>query len=283
MEKKPNSRKKIIIAAVLASVLLIGAIVSVVLVLAAPQQYISSNIKISYSVDGVGAKVSAKYGVIAPDGSVEMAAMTTSDGVSEYLEFSVADGKVEGASLTPNGDIVLSQTAGTEVVFEYKFENIAETAFTVGLTATGDDVKNYNIVERYYVSANPLETNKYGKIDETTLAPQAVMNLEDVLYVYVKVAVDNINKSAAYEKAYKWSLDQITASEVVVTLNNNGGSNGLSSIDAAVGYVAPVLSTLPTAPSGQGFVGYFDAATGGTQYISKNGVGIKNIESAITL
>ena len=56
MAKKINKKAKIIIAASMAAVLLIGAIISIVLVLAANQQGISSNISISYVVDGVAVR-----------------------------------------------------------------------------------------------------------------------------------------------------------------------------------------------------------------------------------
>ena len=65
------------IAAALAGLLLIGAIVSIVLVFAATNQDIASNIKISYTVNGVGAKVSAKYSAVKPTGEFSMMSMTT--------------------------------------------------------------------------------------------------------------------------------------------------------------------------------------------------------------
>ena len=48
-----NSKKKILIASLLVGVLLIGAIVSIVVVLAAQTQNIQTNISINYIVDGV--------------------------------------------------------------------------------------------------------------------------------------------------------------------------------------------------------------------------------------
>jgi len=45
----------------------------------------------------------------------------------------------------------------------------------------------------------------------------------------------------------------------------------------------PVLSAVPTAPSGMGFAGYFDAATNGTMYIDPYGAGVKEIAGAMTL
>ena len=99
----------------LAAVLLLGAIISIVVVLAAQTQNISSNISIGYSVDGVGAKVSAKYGIIPDNASATLTAMTTSDGSSQELVFNVNDSQTE-SSLTPNGNITLTQETGTAVI-----------------------------------------------------------------------------------------------------------------------------------------------------------------------
>ena len=70
--------------------------------------------------------------LIKPTGEVTLANMTTGDGVTTELNFSVSDTN-GGASLTPSGDIELTQTTGTEVVFEYRFENTADTLFTIGM------------------------------------------------------------------------------------------------------------------------------------------------------
>ena len=72
MAKKMNKKAKIIIAASMAAVLLIGAIVSIVLVLAANQQGIASNISISYIVDGVAVRSSASYAVVPTSESVSI-------------------------------------------------------------------------------------------------------------------------------------------------------------------------------------------------------------------
>ena len=163
MAKKLNKRAKIIIAASVAAILLIGAIISIVLVLAATQQNISSNISIAYVVDGVGAKVSAKYGVVPNSTDVTLTSMTTSDGSTTELVFNTSDSQSQKA-LTPNGNINLTQETGTQVVFEYKFENIAETPYIVGLT-TEETGLTKNIKETYYVSKNPLSGSEYGFFD----------------------------------------------------------------------------------------------------------------------
>ena len=84
---KGNTKKKVLISAILAGVLIIGAIVSIVLVLAAQTQSVTSNIVSSYSVDGVGARVSARYGSIPSTWSVNMLTMNTGAGGAEELMF----------------------------------------------------------------------------------------------------------------------------------------------------------------------------------------------------
>jgi len=280
MSQKANSRKKILIAAVLAGVLIIGAIVSIVLVLAASAQGISSNITVSYNAEGVAARVSANYAVVPNSGAVTKTAMTTSGGGQEIVFNLSTNASTE--TISPAGNIVLDPQNQT-VVFEYRFQNIAESGFTVGLTTTGEEENNYNINETFYVSGSQLPASEYGRITESSLAKQAMLNYDDILYIYVKVSVAKENLSAAYNKAYNWELKQITSEEVIVTLNDNGGTNGLTSVNAVTGAATPILEKLPTAPEGQGFIGYYDATSGGTQYISKSGVGLKEITGAITL
>ena len=62
--KKFASRNKILIAVSMLILFVVTALVSVVLVLSANNQDVSTNIKISYVVDGVGARVSASYEII---------------------------------------------------------------------------------------------------------------------------------------------------------------------------------------------------------------------------
>jgi len=276
-----KSKTRIIVAAVLSVVLLVGAIISIVAVLAAQTQNISSNITIGYTVDGVGAKVSAKYGII-PDNSASatLTAMTTSDGNTTELLFKVSDSQTQGA-LTPNGDISLTQEAGTSVIFEYRFENMAEMPFAIGLE-TRETGTTKNIAEKYYFSRTELPTSEYGRVEYENFAVQA-LDYKEVIYIYIKVSVENINHSAAYNKSYNWEIHQAVGERVEITLNNGTGTGGLASVQAVAGTAVPILSALPTATSGAVFTGYFDAATNGTQYISNTGAGIKEIAGAMTL
>ena len=127
MAKKTSSKKtnksKIIVASILAAVILVAALVSVVMVLAAGTQNVQSNISVSYSVDGVGARVSSTYAIVPSDTTQSFSKVSmTSDGTdlgSDNLEFSVGDTQGE-KSIQPLGEITLSATS-KRVVFEYYF------------------------------------------------------------------------------------------------------------------------------------------------------------------
>lgn len=65
-----------------------------------------------------------------------------------------------------------------------------------------------------------------------------------------------------------------TANKYTVTLNQQSGSGGSSSVQATYGSAMP-SATMPTR-TGYTFNGYFDAASGGTQYYKANGSSAKN-------
>ena len=94
MANKLNKRAKIIIATSVAAILLVGAIVSIILVLAATQQNISSNISVYYVVDGVAVRSSASYAVLPTSESVRITrtSMTTGSGDEEF-EINAVDEK----------------------------------------------------------------------------------------------------------------------------------------------------------------------------------------------
>ena len=65
-----------------------------------------------------------------------------------------------------------------------------------------------------------------------------------------------------------------TANKYTVTLNQQSGSGGSSSVQATYGSAMP-SATMPTR-TGYTFNGYFDAASGGTKYYNANGSSAKN-------
>ena len=84
---------------------------------------------------------------------------------------------------------------------------------------------------------------------------------------YAKGATYSANASATLYA--KW-----TANKYTVTLNQQSGSGGSSSVQATCGSAMP-SATMPTR-TGYTFNGYFDATSGGTKYYNANGSSAKN-------
>ena len=84
---------------------------------------------------------------------------------------------------------------------------------------------------------------------------------------YAKGATYSANASATLYA--KW-----TANKYTVTLNQQSGSGGSSSVQATYGSAMP-SATMPTR-TGYTFNGYFDTASGGTKYYNANGGSAKN-------
>ena len=79
----------------------------------------------------------------------------------------------------------------------------------------------------------------------------------------------NYTANATVTLYAKW-----TANKYTVTLNQQSGSGGSSSVQATYGSAMP-SATMPTR-TGYTFNGYFDATSGGTQYYNANGGSAKN-------
>lgn len=75
-----------------------------------------------------------------------------------------------------------------------------------------------------------------------------------------------------------------TANTYTVTLDKQSGSGGTSSVTATYNAAMPALESLPTR-TGYAFNGYYDAASGGTQYYKANGASARswNKTAATTL
>ena len=282
MKQKIGSRNKILIAATLLGVFLIGAIVSIVLVLAANTQNVASNITVSYNAEGVAAKVSANYAIVPVDttAAVSKTAMTTSGG-GEEIVFNLSTSE-STETIAPSENIVLNPQNQT-VVFEYVFENLADTAFSLSLSQRPTGT---NMTEKFLVTGVALDSSDYASaITGTSLATQAVTYNGQKVYVYIMASVTNENLTASYNGGFAWNMVAQTKAAYSVTLNNGTGSTGgRTSLPVISGIMMPAISTLPTI-SHYKLVGYFSAADGtGTQYYDGNGTPLLTaVTSAMTL
>jgi len=287
MKQKVSSKNKILIAASLLGVFLVGAIVSIVLVLAASTQGVASNITVSYNAEGVAAKVSANYAIVPLDtsASVTKTAMTTSGGGQEIV-FNLSTSE-STETIAPSENIVLNPQNQT-VVFEYVFENLADTAFSLSLSQRPTGT---NMTEKFLVTGVALDPSDYASaITGSSLATQAVTYLGQKVYVYIMASVANENLTASYNGGFVWNMVSQTRAAYSVTLNNGTGSTGgrttlpVISTSTVSGIMMPSMSTLPS-QSGKIFAGYYSAADGtGTQYYDGNGSPLTTaVTSATTL
>ena len=282
--EKSKRRTKILISAILLGVFLIGAIVSIVLVLAASTQNVASNITVSYNAEGVAAKVSANYAVVPNSGAATKTAMTTSGGGQEIV-FNLSTSE-STETIAPSENIVLNPQNQT-VVFEYVFENLADTAFSLSLSQRPTGT---NMTEKFLVTGVALDPSDYASaITGTSLATQAVTYLGQKVYVYIMASVANENLTASYNGGFEWDLVSQDKASYNITLNNGTGTGGMTTLPVistttVSSIMMPSISTLPTI-SHYKLVGYFSAADGtGTQYYDGNGTPLLTaVTSAMTL
>ena len=124
MKTKMASSKKILIASILIGVLLVGSVITIVAVLAAQTQSVTSQITVSYVVDDVGAKVSGTYATVPNEGTIIKKAMTGGD--NGVLEFRVDDSQKPLSETQLSIENIELKSTEDRVVFEYRFENTSE-------------------------------------------------------------------------------------------------------------------------------------------------------------
>jgi len=270
MKLKFKNRKKILIIASLIAIILIGAIVSIVVVFAANIQSTETNVKLTYVVNGVGAKVSANYAVLPNDESqlVSTTAMTTADS-NETIEFKPSGG-TQTASLEPAGDLILT-TKKQRAVIEYIFENTANSAFSISLTNKPTGV---NMTEKYYVTGTRLNTNEYidAVTSTETVAPQAMTYYGQKCYIYIMIEVTNEARQASYEGEFKWVLENQETTNVKLSCDGEETIFPIISTSKVSGIAMPVLNSKPNIGLGMTYMGYYTEPEGaGIQYIKANG------------
>lgn len=225
-----NARQKTTIAVTALCLLAVIAVVAIIAVFAASQQTFTSNINVSYTVEDVMAKVSAKYYGGKNDATLAGKDMTTTGaaGGESEITFNAGEGAKDAATLSPQGEIVLDAT-NKFVVFEYKFVNNGQRDFNATLQFNGTLVKNVKV---YVETSNndPIPTTKFNDdktefTEETTLSGEAetskTFNIEatkvdgtdtgtnKTVYIYVKVAVEDIGTDAAFNGSFTWTLKAV--------------------------------------------------------------------------
>ena len=173
----------------------------------------------------------------------------------------------------------------------------ASSAPVASASTTFDDGMNFRIVAG----------NKIGSSAMCTESKVSVTKGEDAgdLYLYVQgkdttsdwvwstkitencsYDVSGIHSGADLSECVIWletlneddrlayAKEASATSPYTVTLNNNGGTGGIESVEATLYSDMPEVSTLPT-KDGAIFIGYFDEETGGTRYYNADGSSAK--------
>lgn len=186
-----SSRKKLVISLSVVACVIVAAVIAVVAVLAATQQAITSNIKVTYTAMDVDATVTAK----ATIGGVDTAFYTADDKTSLVLEASESDEDAATAkTLAPKTDLELTR-ANQEVTFTYTFENTGSRDFTAAVEfgKAGLADKNLKVVS---------ETD-----DGATITVAAG---ETETYT-VTIAVLDMAKDVNFQFAFSWTLIALEA------------------------------------------------------------------------
>ena len=219
MEQKKTNKKKLVVAlALLALIVVASVITTVVLVLAANQQNVQSNVTVTYSVTDVSATVTGRYGKKVTSGDVLVNKMSP-----ESITFT-AEQETQTSAMSPE-TVVLNST-NNYAVFEYKFQNNATAnPFTINLTYTDDynsstnaGTQDKNIAVGFISSDNEISNfDVYTRATKGT-SPTAASwasgwetsftqtQCNDVKYVYVVVAVADLDQAAHFSGAFAFTL-----------------------------------------------------------------------------
>lgn len=184
-----SSRKKLVISLSVVACVIVAAVIAVVAVLAATQQAITSNIKVTYTAMDVDATVTAK----ATIGGVDTAFYTADDKTSLVLEASEEDPAV-AKTLAPKDELELTR-ANQQVTFTYTFTNTGSRDFTaaVEFDKAGLAAKNLKV------------TSETGDGATITVAAGA-----EATYTVV-IAVDDMAKDVDFQFAFSWTLIALEA------------------------------------------------------------------------
>ena len=212
-----SSKRKLIVASVIVGVVLLGAIISIVAVLAATTQNVNSSVNVTYTVSDVSATVTARYARAGAKSTV------SSDTTNKYFvdagstTFNAQESTKTG-TLNFGNELKLDSTHAY-VTYEFGFDNNSTLGFTAKLTAAPATVTNMTL--SYYKSATKVEPDsvtadkftvfydqisatKVNKVSDVTTGIAGGAN--SVGYIYIRANIVDLNTAAALNGTFSWSL-----------------------------------------------------------------------------
>ena len=208
--KGTSSKRKFIIASVIVGVVLLGAIISVVAVLAAGTQNLTSQVTVTYTVEDVSATVGVRYAVkneaVQTGGSLTF----TADQAEQAGGTGVTD------TLTAIGELELSST-NNFVTFEYSFQNNGTLAFDATLTGIPETVNNMTLSWAKSTSKTDsldgvtgFQTFTADTIANVTAEVAGDADVSDdshpITYIYIRATITDLNVGASLSGNFAWKL-----------------------------------------------------------------------------
>ncbi len=155
-----------------------------------PSNAFASGLSFGFRSDGANAKIKAAY---IFDGQKTSMKSTLGE------DYVLCDGTTQqsGYFAAPT-EIVLS-TKKSSVIFEYVVSNLSDGS-NISVSANSQEFENNNMKVSYYYSCSQVEDLSQIMFSDTTTTfyTDSDASISEV-YVYVKVAVDNLSKKAAFE------------------------------------------------------------------------------------
>jgi hypothetical protein len=191
-----NAKKKLIITACSFAMVILAAVVAIIAVLAAQNVTIKSSINITYSADDIYGSVRTSYKL---EGDADYTAwgetITFDEQTEQNSESTLDDPKFK---LTSNKSYVI-------IKFDFKKKNADVDNFSVELQYSS--TKATNIAVTYGTD----EDNISNVATSTMFSGTEISTSADYTSLYVKIAIESVEKDADFSGDFTWSLSNISS------------------------------------------------------------------------
>jgi len=194
-----TQKKKMTLAIVALVAVLLIAVTSVVLIMAALNATVKSNITISYTAYNVDASVEATYQV---SGQEAVTIYTDAEKTDSVLEFATSEASGIEKSFQPTEEIKIE--AEDTVVIHYIIKNTdttGNTDFKVSLNETVN--QSENIKYEYCITTDA--TGELTYVDEWTDVEAVAYN--QPLHVFVRVSILEDTQNAKFDGSFSFKLE----------------------------------------------------------------------------
>lgn len=208
-----SSTRKIVLSIFTLVCVVAVSVMTVVIVLSASTQGVSSNLVIRYNAVHVNATASAVY---QTEANIEKTNLVGADGKTTSVKFGLEQSSTNATLQTPQS-VALSKS-NSYALFTYKFTNNNPSGGHDLLVTVADASNKSNVNVWYYASGTELSfatmidgagtIKTQGSTTETTLSQ--LVYAGNSTYFYILVEIDKLYSGAVYESlgeaSLNWSL-----------------------------------------------------------------------------